>query len=85
MGDLAARTPWADQSPPSELSRPTRPGKLLPCSGALSLGLSSVSVMAISSCLTGVDRKLVKLRSASARGRRGHLALVRTMTEKGGV
>ena len=31
------------------------------------------------------DRKLVKLRSASARGRRGHLALVRTMTEKGGV
>jgi hypothetical protein len=28
------------------------------------------------------DRKLVKLRSASARGRGGHLALVRTMTEK---
>jgi hypothetical protein len=31
------------------------------------------------------DRKLVKLRSASARGRPGHLALVWTMTEKGGV
>jgi hypothetical protein len=31
------------------------------------------------------DRKLVKLRSASARGRRGHLALLRTMTEKGGA
>jgi hypothetical protein len=31
------------------------------------------------------DRKLVKLRSASARGRRGHPALVRTMSEKGGV
>jgi hypothetical protein len=30
------------------------------------------------------DRKLVKLRSASARGRRGHLASVKAMTEKGG-
>jgi hypothetical protein len=28
---------------------------------------------------------LDKLRSASARGRRGHSALVRTMTEKGGA